>query len=154
MPNSRQTTIWNNDCLVCWRMYASLGPKELTLISDRLHRAVLAVHLHSISCFLTTGNVASCHHVSRKPGAVGPQMGCCVGCAVVAPKGIHVIGVSPDDCHVPTSYHVTDAGENNQMMTSCHGNASITDPLWGESIDPRWVPITKPQWCSSWFPCC
>ena len=110
-------------------MYASLGPKELTLISDRLHRSVLAVHLHSISCFLTTGNVASCHHVSRKPGAVGPQMGCCVGCAVVAPKGIHVIGVRPDDCHVPTSYHVTDAGENNQMMTSCHGNASIDWPF-------------------------
>ena len=42
------------------------------------------------------------------------------------------------------------------MMTSSNGNISrVTGPLWGESTDHRWFPLTKASdagvWCFCWF---
>ena len=42
--------------------------------------------------------------------------------------------------------HFQSAGEKLLMMTSQHGNTfPITGPLWGESTDHRWIPLTKGQ---------
>ena len=41
------------------------------------------------------------------------------------------------------------------MMGTSNGNIfRVTDPLWGESIDHRWIPLTKASeaelWCFLW----
>ena len=36
-PTRRQAIIWNNDGLAYWRIYASLGIDELTLINEYVH---------------------------------------------------------------------------------------------------------------------
>ena len=34
VPNRRQAIIWTNDCLVYWRIYASLGLNDICSIDD------------------------------------------------------------------------------------------------------------------------
>ena len=77
--NRRQIIIWINDCLVFWRIYASLGVDELTWMTQRLqnHKHVPLMYVGTALCI----PYIACHEVtgSTKPFCV-TDIHCCVTC--------------------------------------------------------------------------
>ena len=59
-------------------------------------------------------------------------------------------------CSIPAQQRIIPPRSDQYCVCSCPGclhqwwhreNLGITVPLWGESADHQWIPLTKGQWC-------